>query len=1023
MVALIFLLVIAVVFAAILALEGGDEHFERRPAGLLTWIASGNWPAKIGGGLMIVGVGALLRYAAMNFDVPDSLKLGVGIAATLALGIGAQLLAGNPARRAISLALGGAAFGVAYLTAYSAYALFGYLPNLQGMGLLAITAVGAGVFAVSRGALSLAVLSMVGAYMAPAFALNDPGANVVYGYYVGISALTFCMVAVRGWRPLIHLSFLFTLAGGAFFAWTADYFSRGSAAPMLPLIAMLVAVHVAMPLFERRWQRGAIVESLDTIYLLALPLAAALTALVIAPSRAALAGELWWFAVIWFAAAAWLFTRKRDGMATHAVIGLLMLGLGLAARFRNLPWEIVALAVGVSALVLAARRSTSNRLHSFLIGLVLVLAAVHMASALAPSASDTLFYNGRFFERLVGAGLLVVAALTARRLRHTLDSLMLTVAIGWSAFALGAEVARLDLVSAWLLLHWAFVIAAFILFFLGNRLPAGARLYGPLVFAVGLSAVPAGFGTGGEAAWISAILAVAALCAIALRPVAESGEPEAGRLLAAIGAPVVVALWMARYAAGTGHGHVEWQYPLAFAAVCAVAVLLAAERASQRSRGWFNEAADIFAVGFVLILAVATLFDIERGLAAMLLELICVGGLVLIASWDNRRISIGAWLLPVTVIGIALLLQANLLRWLGPGGELNALSVAKMEWPTLVSLLWASIGAALTISARRARSRMQWSAGAAFLVGAAIKLVLLDFGSLGQLANILAVIAAGGVFLLVGWLAPMPPASEAPPPKAPTRESAPAPQTPAPRAAAKASPEVVVIPPGSAGGGLDMPESYWQAHPRPPARRKRDSTDRLAWTIAIVVFILFGFSRCSSMWQHPFRQAFSPAIVPSVEPLQPDPRMPVPRLPENPAPLDAAASALAAPAAADPVPAANACAAWAQLLPANYQIHVVNSVVAGEPRPTRGMLVDSPGHNIVLVLGSAEPVQWKFSVMRGSILAGIWLVDDCAQAGSSAGIDPQPERIEAVLGQEPQQAYLADNAWTHIRSVRAASDR
>src|SRR6185503_12032313 len=156
MVALIFLLVMAAVFASILALEGGDEHFERRPAGLLTWIASGNWPAKIGGGLIIIGVGALLRYAALNFDVPASLKLGVGIAAAALLGIGAQMLAGNPKRRAISLALGGAAFGVAYLTAYSAFAIFGYLPNLQGLGLLAITAVAAGVFAVTRSSLSLA---------------------------------------------------------------------------------------------------------------------------------------------------------------------------------------------------------------------------------------------------------------------------------------------------------------------------------------------------------------------------------------------------------------------------------------------------------------------------------------------------------------------------------------------------------------------------------------------------------------------------------------------------------------------------------------------------------------------------------------------------------------------------------------------------------------------------------------------------------------------------------------------------
>src|SRR5688572_28567758 len=134
MVALIYLLVIATVFAAILAMEGGDERLERRPTGLLTWIASGNWPAKIGGGLLIVGVGALLRYAAKHLEVPPGIKIGVGIAAVAALAVGSWMLANNPQRRAISLALGGAAFGVAYLTAYSAFALFGYLPTLQGLG-------------------------------------------------------------------------------------------------------------------------------------------------------------------------------------------------------------------------------------------------------------------------------------------------------------------------------------------------------------------------------------------------------------------------------------------------------------------------------------------------------------------------------------------------------------------------------------------------------------------------------------------------------------------------------------------------------------------------------------------------------------------------------------------------------------------------------------------------------------------------------------------------------------------------
>ena len=82
-----------------------------------------------------------------------------------------------------------------------------------------------------------------------------------------------------------------------------------------------------------------------------------------------------------------------------------------------------------------------------------------------------------------------------------------------------------------------------------------------------------------------------------------------------------------------------------------------------------------------------------------------------------------------------------------------------MEAPTVVSLLWAAMGGVLTVWGRHRAVRSLWIAGACLLVAAAVKLVLVDFGSLGQLANILAVIAAGVVFLLVGWLAPMPPAA------------------------------------------------------------------------------------------------------------------------------------------------------------------------------------------------------------------------------------------------------------------------
>ena len=702
-------------------------------------------------------MGALLRYAAINFDAPPDIKLGVGISAALGLGLGSFLLAGNPQRRAISLALGGAAFGVAYLTAYSAFALFGYLPTLPGLGLLALTAVAAGVFAVTRSALSLAVLSMVGAFIAPAFAVEDPGAQVVYRYYAAICVLTLFMVAVRGWRPLIHLSFLFTLAGGAFFAWTADYFSRDTGAQMMPLVVMLVATHVAMPLVERRWTRGRVVESLDACYLLALPVAAALTAVAIAPSRAALAMQLWWFAAIWAIASLWMRVEKREGVAMHALIGLLMFGLGLAARFRGLPWELLALGIAVAALVLAARRADLQRLQGVLAGLVLVLGAVHMIGTASPADSDPLFLNPLFFERLVGAALLGVAAITLRRLRHRLDSLMITAAASWALLTLGAELARIELISGWLLLHWALVAAGLASFLLARRWSAG-RYAGLLVIGIVLSALLASVTSDAiVVAWISAPLAGFALLAMALRAQPEDAPSSVAPLLAAAAAPLAVALWVAAIA--RHEPWLDWQFPLAYAAGFGLLMMLSAALTS-RSRGWFDALVDIFATAFTLVLAAATIFDIGRGPEAVILELLCVVALIRISSWNQHRRDAAHWIVPATVIGVALMLQANLLRLLGPAGELNALSVARMDWPTLVSLLWASIGASLTIIARRVGSRAQWSAGAAFLVGAAVKLLLLDFGSLGQLANILALIAAGGVFLLVGWLAPMPPVQE-----------------------------------------------------------------------------------------------------------------------------------------------------------------------------------------------------------------------------------------------------------------------
>jgi len=289
-------------------------------------------------------------------------------------------------------------------------------------------------------------------------------------------------------------------------------------------------------------------------------------------------------------------------------------------------------------------------------------------------------------------------------------------------------------------------------------------------------------------------------------------------------------------------------------------------------------------------------------------------------------VRVGPWVFPIAVIGAALTLQANLLRWLGPAGELNAMSVAKMDWPTLVSLLWACIGAALTISGRRYGSRLQWSAGAVFLVGAAIKLLLLDFGSLGQLANILAVIAAGGVFLLVGWLAPMPPARSGE---------------------------------QQAGAGRSSPAQ--QGH-------ERKSADRFAWTVAITVLMLITISQCGSRLFRVQQQAPSGSeVAASVNR--------TPSAPDSLAAKGPPAPAVEREGARSPseMAIANRCDEWRARLPEDYEPYLVTAVPADSGETERLVRVNAPGRNVVLVLMSTFPAYWTIRATDGSRIAGIWL--------------------------------------------------
>jgi uncharacterized membrane protein len=257
-------------------------------------------------------------------------------------------------------------------------------------------------------------------------------------------------------------------------------------------------------------------------------------------------------------------------------------------------------------------------------------------------------------------------------------------------------------------------------------------------------------------ALISLIAAPLAMLALAARDT-DSLQGE-DRVVAALLAPLLAAIW----AQSVQHvGYAPGGYFLLSAGALTAVVTLMVGHLRREHCNWVPLVSNLFGLAFALSLLMLTTV-ISRNLWAMLAELTCLGGLGWLtlqtrddpASDKATGTSIAG---PVFVIGIALSMQAFLLRWLGPAGPLTIVDIAQMQWPAVLSLLWAAMGACLTLWSRRRASRSLWISGATLLVAAAIKVVLVDFGSLGEIENILAVIAAGSVFMMVGWLAPMPP--------------------------------------------------------------------------------------------------------------------------------------------------------------------------------------------------------------------------------------------------------------------------
>jgi hypothetical protein len=740
-------------FLALLAYETEDigGKLKARQRGLWTWLVSGNWPAKVGAILLIVGLGALMR--------PAQAKLIAGCLVAAAFGYLSFLLRNNRRQRAMHLALAGAACGVAYLTAYSAYALFSYVDSISALTMLVVVAGATGIFAVTADAVSIALLAMVGAYAAPAFAISPGGPLLTYGYYACASLLSLAMVTVRGWRPLIHLSFLFTLAGGLFFGWTAQYYRPEYYATMQPMLLVLVALHLAMPILERRTSGTAWDSLFDTGYFVTLPLVAGALTFLIAPDlRPQAAAGLAGLGVLWTIAALALIRHRKEA-AAHTVVAFLFFTAALLCEVKDLSLPLVGIFAMTVVLTASARLRPGGVIGSVAALLLVIFIGVWAIDSMFQDPLVGGWLNQWLAEHVAVVILVGWSAHVCRERRDGYTAVFSFIAVAIAVLTVLVELKRLHFDYFAELTHVGFVAITFFVFVSTRAVRQLSGTAMALLVCLYASAWWVGLDAATPAVYGFAVLDIVVLAVSAWR--IAGSAPSADRLAVALllAIPLSILPWAIRlYDARLVHTGYFISTCVTFGVLFSMVLGAWLHWADD---GWNANSVPRLQRGIALALGWAVLFHIQRGFWPVLFELGALATLVFAAATQRRENELEKQGV-IAVVCAALVFQAMLLRLLGPPGVLSVADVLHMHLPAVVSLIWAALGAGLAWWGGHRSSRQWWTIGSSLMAVAAAKLILLDFGSLGELGNIIALIAAGLVFLAVAWLVPMPPKAPVP---------------------------------------------------------------------------------------------------------------------------------------------------------------------------------------------------------------------------------------------------------------------
>jgi uncharacterized membrane protein len=767
------------------------------------WFTSGNVPARVGVVLSVVGAGFLVKEGVDRHWVVLPLQLRLALVAAFGVALLALGWRLRETRRAYALSVQGGGIAILYLTIYSSFALFHVMAASGAFPLLLVVTGVAGSLAVLQDSRALAVLGIVGGFMAPVLVSTGAGNHVVlFGYYAILNLAILGIAWFKAWRELNVLGFGFTFGIGTL--WGYNAYTSSHFATTEPFLILFSLMYIAIPILFATRVRPELRGIVDGTLVFGTPLVGfGLQSQLVGNTQYGLAISAAALAALYAGTATLMLKR---GIAELRVLGEVHVALAVAFLTLAVPlafdarWTSVSWALQGAAMVWVGFRQHRRLALASGVALQLLSAIAYMGAFQGlrgqPVLSSDLFdavaiaLAGAFSARVFEA---IAREREQREERQAslafslLAAALLAWASGWWLYAGVAEIQAFVPSQLWM--------AAYLLFLCATTLVA---LGGATVFEwQRLNSL-------GLVLWVVAIPSAAVALFALSHPARDLGWLAWPATLATMllfmktreslydllrGSLHAVTFWLtASLLAREAHWQVaqvaRGVWPTAAALALGAALVLATLQSLERVKWPFaanRETYLKFCCGGVLaalLVAMLGLNALSPGDSAPLpyipllnpLELASVLASVALLRWlaalERGEASLGIELRDRAAIaatfGLFLLTMAiarGVHHWAGVPFTMESLASSTV-FQTALSIVWSGAGLGAMIVGARSERRVVWVAGAALMGIVVIKLFVVDLGSSGTLERIVSFLGVGLLLLIVGYFAPVPPRAD-----------------------------------------------------------------------------------------------------------------------------------------------------------------------------------------------------------------------------------------------------------------------